>query len=196
MIYVILADGFEEIEAFGTIDILRRCGFGVETLSCTGRRVVQSARGITVKADSLFRKSQLKNIEAIILPGGLKCAETMANHSLLLSSLRQLAADHVLIAAICAAPMALGAAHILQGIHATIYPGMQQHIPGAIYHNDAFVVQHENFITAAGPAATQHFAFAIARRLSHRPATIEEVEQGMLFKGYYQGETPLLKCQS
>ena len=75
MIYLILADGFEEMEAIGTIDILRRCGLQVQTLSITGKRVVVSARGVIVKADSLFRKNHLIHCDALILPGGLKGAE-------------------------------------------------------------------------------------------------------------------------
>ena len=72
MIYLFLADGFEDIEAIGTLDILRRCGLQVQTLSVTGKRVVTSARGLVVKADSMFRKNHLVHCEAIILPGGLK----------------------------------------------------------------------------------------------------------------------------
>lgn len=193
MIYVILANGFEEIEAFGTIDILRRCGFYVETLSCTGRRVVESARGITVKADSLFRKNYLVNPEAIILPGGLKGAESMASNSILRSALLTAAEEKILICAICAAPMILGKHRLLQGVHATIYPGMQDLLGGAIYHSDAMVVEHGNFITACGPAATHHFAFTIARRLAHTPSSIDEIESGMCYKGYYIGENPVLK---
>ena len=54
MIYIFLADGFEDIEAIGTIDILRRCGLQVQILSVTGKRVVTSARGTIVKTDSLY----------------------------------------------------------------------------------------------------------------------------------------------
>ena len=64
MIYLFLADGFEEIETIGTIDILRRCGLQVQTLSVTGKRVVTSARGVVIKADSLFRKNHLLHCDA------------------------------------------------------------------------------------------------------------------------------------
>ena len=85
MIYLILADGFEDIEAIGTIDILRRCGLQVQTLSVTGKRVVTSARGLVIKADSLFRKNHLVHCEALILPGGLQGAISMSKNSVLKS---------------------------------------------------------------------------------------------------------------
>lgn len=78
MIYLFLADGFEDVEAIGTIDILRRCGLQVQTLSVSGKRVVTSAHGVVIKADSIFRKNHLLNCEAMVFPGGLKGAESMA----------------------------------------------------------------------------------------------------------------------
>ena len=69
MIYLFLADGFEDVEAIGTIDILRRCGLQVQTLSVSGKRVVTSAHGVVIKADSIFRKNHLLNCEAMVFPG-------------------------------------------------------------------------------------------------------------------------------
>ena len=137
MIYLILADGFEEMEAIGTIDILRRCGLQVQTLSITGKRVVVSARGVIVKADSLFRKNHLIHCDALILPGGLKGAETMNKNAVLRLAISQQCHEGTIIAAICAAPMVLGTAGVLKGKHATIYPGMEEHIEGAICHREA-----------------------------------------------------------
>ena len=68
MVYLLLADGFEEIETIGTIDILRRCGLQVQTLSVTGKRVVNGAHGLIVKADSLFRKNHIVHCDAFVLP--------------------------------------------------------------------------------------------------------------------------------
>lgn len=184
MIYLFLADGFEEIEAIGTIDILRRCGLQVQTLSVTGKRVVTSARGLVIKADSLFRKNHLIHCDALILPGGLRGAETMNKNSVLRLAIAQQAHEGAIIAAICAAPMVLGTAGILKGKHATIYPGMEEHIEGAVKHRDAYVIEHDNIITAAGPAATRLFAFAIARRLVSSPVTVAQVESDMLYEGY------------
>lgn len=181
MIYLFLADGFEDIEAIGTLDILRRCGLQVQTLSVTGKRVVKSAHGLIIKADSLFRKNHLTHCDALILPGGLQGASSMNKNSILKIAISQQAHEGTLIAAICAAPMVLGSAGVVKGKHITIYPGMEEFVDGAICHRDAYVIEHENLITAAGPAATPMFAFAIARRLAASPEIVNKVEKGMLF---------------
>lgn len=193
MIYLFLADGFEDIEAIGTIDILRRCGLQVQTLSVTGKRVVTSARGTIVKADSLFRKNHLIHCDALVLPGGLKGAETMNKNAVLRLAISQQAHEGALIAAICAAPMVLGTVGILKGRHATIYPGMENEIEGAIVHRDAYVVEHDNVITAAGPAATSMFAFSIARRLVNNPETVDQVKKDMLYAGYDDSQKRVIK---
>lgn len=193
MIYLILADGFEEMEAIGTIDILRRCGLQVQTLSITGKRVVVSARGVIVKADSLFRKNHLIHCDALILPGGLKGAETMNKNAVLRLAISQQCHEGTIIAAICAAPMVLGTAGVLKGKHATIYPGMEEHIEGAICHREVYVIEHDNVITAAGPAATRLFACAIARRLVSNPTIVEQIESDMLFEGYDKSQEQVLR---
>lgn len=182
MIYVLLADGFEEIETLGTIDILRRCNLQVQTLSVTGKRVVVSARGVVIKADSLYRKNHIDNCEAIVLPGGLQGAETLNKNILLRQSLQTCHQNGVLIAAICAAPMVLGSAGILDGKHATIYPGMEDRIINAICHHDGLVVIDGNIITACGPAATPMFAFSIARALHSNEMLVTQVEIGMCYQ--------------
>lgn len=193
MIYLFLADGFEETEALGTADILRRCNLQVQMLSVTGKRVVTGAHGVVVKADSLFRKNHLANCDALVFPGGLRGAESMRTNTVLRMGLLQQAKQGTLIAAICAAPMVLGEAGLLKGKHATIYPGLEKYIAGAICHNNAFVVEHENFITACGPAATPLFAFAIARRLARYREQVDEVERDMCFTGHDSSFEQVLK---
>lgn len=181
MIYLFLADGFEDVEAIGTIDILRRCGLQVQTLSVSGKRVITSAHDIVIKADSIFRKNHLLNCDAMIFPGGLKGATTMAKNSILCQTILQQANRGTLIAAICAAPMILGAAGVVKNRHVTIYPGMESYVSEGIVHNDAYVVEHENLITACGPAATRYFATTIASHLLQDATVVDEVERGMCF---------------
>lgn len=193
MVYLLLADGFEEIETIGTIDILRRCGLQVQTLSVTGKRVVNGAHGLIVKADSLFRKNHIVHCDALVLPGGSKGAETMYKNSILRLTISQQAHEGTLVAAICAAPMVLGAAGVVKGKHATIYPGLEQYIDGAIVHREALVVEHDNIITAAGPAATRLFAFAVARRLASNPSVVDQVERDMLYAGFDSSVNQVIK---
>lgn len=186
MVYLILADGFEDIEAVATVDILRRCGIQVELLSITGKRVITGAHGLVTKVDTLFRKNHIIRPEALILPGGLRGAQTMAENNVLRLTLQQQAYQGSLIAAICAAPMVLAKAGILNNRHATIYPSMQSNFDATtIYHPEAFVVKDGHIITAQGPAATPLFALTIARQLlPDNPEIIERVAHDMLISGY------------
>ncbi len=187
MVYLFLADGFEETEAIGTADVLRRCGVEVQTLSVTGKRVVTGAHGIVVKADSLFRKNHILHSQGLVLPGGLKGTETLRSNPLLRLTLQQRAKQGELIAAICAAPIVLGAAGVLNGVHATCYPGLEDQLGGAIAHDSHYVVEDGNFITGCGPAATTYFAFAIAARIAS-PAIVAQVKREMLLDGYVQDD--------
>ena len=162
MIYLFLATGFEEIEALTTLDILRRCGLEVKTVSITGTRLIQGAHGIPVMADCLFRRKDMEECDAVILPGGMPGAKNlMACESLN----RAIAAFHEkggLIAAICAAPMILGGLNLLVGKNVTCYPGFEEYLTGANCTTE-LVVEDGNIITGRGPGAAVEFAFTIAR---------------------------------
>lgn len=179
MVYLLLADGFEEMEAMVTIDILRRCDIEVEIMSVTGKRVVTGAHRIVTKADGLFRRSTITDADAIILPGGMPAAQTLANNVMLRESLRRLNSKGRTIAAICAAPMALGMAGVLEGRHATCYPGFEKHLAGAIYHPERYVVEDNNIITACGPAAAMPFAITIVKHLA--PEKVDKVLSEMCY---------------
>lgn len=179
MIHLFLADGFEEIEALATLDILRRCGLTVTTVSCTKTRTIQGAHNLAVMADEIFRASDYTNSEALILPGGMPGAKNLLDNEGLRKALVAHNERGGLIAAICAAPMVLGQHGLLKGRNATCYPGFEQMLTGAEVSAD-YVVEDGNIITGKGPAAAVEFAFAIAARfVSERK--IEEVKSGMLF---------------
>lgn len=181
MVYLFLADGFEETEALCTADILRRCGLNVQMLSVTGRRVVEGAHNIVVKADSLFRRNHTRNAEALIVPGGMKGAQTLNANPLVLQTLAYHAVRGTFVAAICAGPMVLDSAQLLRHKHFTCYPSLETGMDlTATYHADHFAVRHDNIITGAGPAATACFAFTIAEALA-APDIVEQVKADMLF---------------
>ena len=123
MIHVLLATGYEEIEAVTTIDILRRCGLPVQTCSVTGTRLIHGAHNLPVMADALFRKSTIKEGDCIVLPGGMPGTNNLWASESLKKALVALNEKGILIAAICAAPMILGKLGILNGKNATCYPG-------------------------------------------------------------------------
>ncbi len=163
MLHVILADGFEETEAFTTVDILRRCGLPVQIVSITGKRLICGAHGISTMADNIFRHSGVTGSEGIILPGGMPGAENLLAFEGLRKALVAQNLRHRLIAAICAAPMVLGRLNILEGRRATCYPGFEEHLKNALI-TSAMVEVDGNIITARGPAAVTDFAFVIAAR--------------------------------
>ena len=160
MNYLFLDNGFEEIEAITTIDLLRRANIALTTVSVTGNPMVLGAHNIAVAADGLLDKIDFSDAEMLILPGGqTKLGEYSALCDLLVEHNK---ADK-LIAAICAAPSVLGKLGILEGKQATCYPGFQDAL-GESYVG-GLVVESKNVITAKGPGLSADFAFCIIERL-------------------------------
>lgn len=179
MIYLFLANGFEEIEALATLDVLRRCGLQVTTVSVHTGVNVTAAHGLTVQAEKLFAEVDLEGAEALVLPGGMPGAQNLLEHEGLRAALCAQHARGGLVAAICAAPMVLGQHGLLAGRTATCYPGFEPKLTDAKVCAD-YVVADGNVITGKGPAAAVEFAFTIAGRFVPQ-SKIAEVRAGMLF---------------
>ncbi len=180
-VYVFLATGFEELEALAPIDIFRRAGIDIKTVSVKDTRYVDSTHGITVKADLIFRETDFRNATMLILPGGMPGAEELAACYRLGKAL-QTHHDHGgLIGAICAAPMVLGRLGILKGLRATCYPGFQSQLDGATYIPDSPVVVDRNVTTAYGPGAAYDFGFTLLSHLVD-PEVVENIKKGMMVK--------------
>lgn len=161
MNYLFLDNGFEEIEAVTTIDLLRRAKIALTTVSVTGNPMVLGAHNIAVEADGLIEKIDFLDAEMLILPGGqTKLGECSALCELLVEHNK---ADK-LIAAICAAPTVLAKLGILEGKQATCYPGLQAAL-GESYVG-GLVVESKNIITGKGPGLSSDFAFCIIERLA------------------------------
>ncbi len=160
MNYIFLDNGFEEIEAITTIDLLRRAGIQLTTVSVTGQELVMGAHDIAVKADALFANVDFSDAEMLILPGG---ATRLIDRNDLCELLVQHNAQEKMIAAICAAPSVLGQLGILQDKQATCYPGFESYL-GESYI-DGLVVESKNIITAKGPGLSSDFAFCLIEKL-------------------------------
>lgn len=169
MIYVYLADGFEEIEAMTIVDLLRRAELEVQTVSITGSRRVMGTHGVPVEADILFDQTDCEACEMIVLPGGMPGAENLENHQGLTAHIRYFAENDKYLAAICAAPMVFGHLGILKGKKATIYPGMEQHLEGA-EHQETPVAVDGKIITSKGPATAMAFAIRLVEQLKGKAA--------------------------
>ncbi|MCI8645309.1 MAG: DJ-1/PfpI family protein [Firmicutes bacterium] len=179
MIYVHLADGFEEIEALTIVDLLRRAELEVQTVSITGSRRVMGTHNVPVEADILFEETDYENCQMIVLPGGMPGAANLGNHEGLTKHIRCFAQNGKYLAAICAAPMVFGALGILEGKKATIYPGMEDHLTGA-QHQDAPVVADGTIFTSKGPATAMPFAIKLVETLKGKTAAAK-LEEDLLW---------------
>lgn len=177
--YVFLAEGFEEIEAITPVDVMRRAGMDVKTVSITDNHQVTGAHGMSVKADLTFKEADFENSEWLVLPGGLPGATNLAAFT----PLTHLLTVHKgRIAAICASPaVVLAPLGLLEGKEATCYPSFSKEAEahGAVM-TDAPVVVLDSLITGNGPAAAMQFALAIVAK-SMGPQMAREVAAGMLF---------------
>ena len=179
-IFVFLADGFEEIEAITPVDVLKRAGLNVQTVSVMEEQTVIGAHGIPVVADKMFADIDLDNAEMLLLPGGLPGATNLDAHQGLSDMIMAFASERKPLAAICAAPLVFGNRGLLQGKKATCYPGFESYLAGAEY-TAALVETDGNFITAKGPGAAMDFAFAIVEKYCGIEK-VNELKLGMMIK--------------
>lgn len=177
--YIFLAEGFEEVEALTVVDVLRRAGVDIKTVSITPLRNVRGAHGIEVNVDCLFDETDFNDAEWLICPGGLPGSTNLAASAPLCELLKKHRRG---IAAICAAPgVVLAPLGLLDGKEATCYPGFEQActLGGATIREGAGVVALDNLITGAGPALALPFALAIVAAARGR-VVASEVAAGML----------------
>lgn len=175
--FIFLTTGFEEMEVTIPVDILRRGGINVTTVSLESEKLVIGAHQIPILADELFSEIIEKDADILIIPGG---TTRIAEHA----NLRQKIADYYQqnknIAAICAAPMIFGQLGILKGKPATCYPGFEKYLEGANLVNQA-TAQSGNIITGQGPAKAIEFGLLILKHLTDQQ-TSENVAKQILFK--------------
>ena len=178
--YIFLADGFEEIEALAPLDILRRAGMPVITVSISDSLTVTGAHGARVEADALFTDNDMSAAEWLILPGGMPGASNLAACKPLTDLLVAQAARGGKIAAICASPaLVLAPLGILNGIDATCYPGMATNSKLIGWKEDEPVVSTNRVITAHGPGASMLFGLTIAA-ISTGQAHAHEIGEAMM----------------
>ena len=130
-VYVFFADGFEEMEAFAAVDVLKRAGVNVAMVSVTPDEIVKGAHGISVLCDKNIVNCDFYDAEMLVLPGGLPGATTLNECEDLRKELLKHASANKDIAAICAAPMVLGNLGLLKGKKVTCYPGFDKYLEGA-----------------------------------------------------------------
>ncbi len=175
-VVMLLANGFEESEAIVPADILTRAGMEVTLVSVEDSLLVESTHGIKLTAQCLVSEIGGDDIDALVLPGGMPGAQTLAD-SFLVKELVQKAVDKgIYVAAICAAPFVLGQMGLLDGRNIACYPGFEKYMPEANVTGEKVEVD-DIFITAQGMGVSLEFGLKIAEMLVGAEAADKIAEQ-------------------
>lgn len=165
MVYILLADGFEEAEALVPADLLRRADVRVALVGVTGP-VVTGAHGIKVCSDCPVEQVNAEEMEMLVVPGGLGGVQNVAASPVAMELVKQAADDGKWLAAICAAPsLVLGPAGLLKERRAVCYPGMEDTMTGALAQKGCSVVTDGNIVTGEGPGAAFEFGLKLVEAL-------------------------------
>jgi DJ-1 family protein len=177
----LLADGFEDIEALGTVAILRRSGIQVDLVSALNTPTVTGAFKITVTPDQMMNEISDKNYDGILIPGG-SAVKIMRETPAVLKLIMAIAAKKKLLAAICAGPSLLGMLGLLDGVQYTSFPSTEVFMPKGIRMAMPSVISG-NIVTGAGAGCVIEFAYDIIT-VAFGKATAEDIKKRMLYRVY------------
>jgi 4-methyl-5(b-hydroxyethyl)-thiazole monophosphate biosynthesis len=163
-VLVPLADGCEELEAVTIIDLLRRAGIEVVTAGLKPG-IVKASRGVQLVPDATLDDALRGDYDMVVLPGGMPGASHLKDDARIIDLVKRMAAAGKYTAAICAAPMVLAEAGVLEGRQATSYPGFLDALPGVTRRAEA-VVQDGKVVTSRGPGTAMDFALALIEVLA------------------------------
>lgn len=175
---VFLADGFEEIEALTVVDVIRRAGLLVETVSVTDRNEVRGAHDVKVLADKTFNEINIEDYRAMYIPGGQPGATNLMKDKKVLECVNLFNDDEKKIVTICAGPQVLDAAGVLKDGKFTCYPGVENRLKVNNPLDEAVVIE-DNIITAMGPALAILLGVKLVEVLISKEKA-EEVADGLL----------------
>lgn len=177
MIYVFLAEGFEEIEALAPVDILHRGGIEVQTVGVTGKTVIGS-HGIAVTADITIDGVDEKQVSGIVLPGGMPGTLNLEKNAGVQRLIDYCAGKNLLIGAICAAPSILGHKGLLKGKKAVCFTGFEKELCGAVIENCP-AVQDGNIVTGWGAGGGLDFGFALLNAITGDEIKTDNLRRSM-----------------
>ena len=176
MLYMFLANGFEETEAIACLDVIRRGEIAIQTVSIDDP-LVKGAHGISIQADILLDEITTEQLEGIILPGGMPGTLNLEKNETLSALIEYCRQNNLLIAAICAAPSILGKRGLLKGEKAVCFPGFEDFLEGAVLSKEK-CVESGPFITAKAMGAAIDFGLAIVARLKS-PNLAEHIKRSI-----------------
>lgn len=176
-VLVPVADGFEEIETTTVVDMLRRAGTEV-CLAGLEKRILTGSRLIKVEPDCALEEVLTSNFDMIVLPGGQPGVNNLRADRRLIQLVQKMHANGKWIAAICAAPLVLREAGLIEGVRLTSFPGIRAELPGCDYREERVVVE-EKLVTSRGPGTALEFALKLIEIL-HGMETARSLSQTVL----------------
>ncbi|HAT4245648.1 TPA: DJ-1/PfpI family protein [Clostridium perfringens] len=186
-VLVFLAEGFETIEALSVVDVCNRAKVTCHACSLTEKRTVNSAHGTMVLCDKLISDNDLETYDAIVLPGGMPGSTNLRDNEKVQSLIKKYNKENKIVAAICAAPIALAKAGVIEGKTVTSYPGFKEELGNVNYVEEDTVVVDGNIITSRGPATALVFGLEILKELGYEKEA-EEIREGMLINFFLEKE--------
>ena len=178
-VFLLLAEGYEEVEALTVVDILRRGNVDVTIMSTNYKLGIIGAHNINVIVDMSFNKEALLQGDMIILPGGGTGTQNLKDNKDVIDALKDYSAKDKYIAAICAAPSVLGVNGLLKGKTAVCYPGFESQLEGAVIGTDPVVIDGK-IITSKGPGTAMEFALVLLSILKGVEVS-QNVKSGLLY---------------
>jgi 4-methyl-5(b-hydroxyethyl)-thiazole monophosphate biosynthesis len=163
-ILIPLANGVEEMEAVIITDTLRRAQLNVQTVAIGDALLITGSRRVVIQADALWRDTEFDVVDSIIIPGGAPGAAALSTFRPLLEQIQVFDRANKLIGAICAGPLVLQSAGILDNRTVTSHPSVMQDLTVPMYSNER-VVEDQNLITSQGPGTAFEFALTVINRL-------------------------------
>ena len=186
-VLVFLAEGFETIEALSVVDVCNRAKVTCHACSLIENRTVNSAHGTMVLCDKLISDNDLETYDAIVLPGGMPGSTNLRDNEKVQSLIKKYNKENKIVAAICAAPIALAKAGVIEGKKVTSYPGFKDELGNVNYVEEDTVVVDGNIITSRGPATALVFGLEILKKLGYEKEA-EEIREGMLINFFLEKE--------
>lgn len=180
-VLIMLAQGFETIEALSVKDVCARAKIRCDLCSLEAKEVI-SSHGIKVEADLTLENCEYKNYDALVIPGGMPGAKNLKENDRVIEIIKHFNSHKKLIASICAGPIALAKAGIINGKEVTSYPDYKEQLGNVIYKEEIVVVS-DNIITSRGPATALEFSYEIIKGLGYKEEA-ENIRKAMLVEFY------------